>query len=132
MSLGLVSNGCCMRPYLFCSLDSFIKLSTKRESACWMLIYFRTFLCMTIFDVGEKLVSLSHPQLWPYGSAHHISSIRVWRRTLNCMLYSYQCLQIVHWLFNLCIKLVRGIQSIQIIHNIYESKWVLQITVKEH
>ena len=27
---------------------------------------------------------------------------------------------------------IHGIESIQIIHNIYESKWVLQITVKEH
>ena len=45
-----------------------------------------------------NIVSLSHPQLSLYGSAHHISPIRVWRRTLNCMvgLYSYQCLQIVH------------------------------------
>ena len=37
--------------------------------------------------------TLNHPQLSPYGSAHHISPIRVWRRTLNCMVYSYQCLQ---------------------------------------
>ena len=44
----------------------------------------------------STVVSLNHPQLSSYGSAHHISPIRVWRRTLNCMLYSYQCLQIVH------------------------------------
>ena len=44
---------------------------------------------------APTVVSLSHPQLSPYGSAPHISPIRVWRRTLNCMVYSYQCLQIV-------------------------------------
>ena len=47
-------------------------------------------------DSYTYIVSLSHLQLSPYGSAHHISPITVWRRTLNCMEYSYHCLQIVH------------------------------------
>ena len=56
-----------------------------------MLMHGGVYVCVTV-----KLVLLNHPQLSPYGSAHHIFPIRVWRRTLNCMVYSYQCLQIVH------------------------------------
>ena len=41
-----------------------------------------------VISAYRDVVSLSHPQLSSYGSAHHISPIRVWRRTLNCMVYS--------------------------------------------
>ena len=87
--------------------------------------------CQRRTGLALQLVSLNHPQLSPYGSAHYISLIRVWRRTLNCMLYSYYSLQIVHRLFIFLSKLVRGMESIQIVHNIYKRKSVLQIIVNE-
>ena len=90
--------------------------------AIGLLVSNRIKLTTRQVSVDPKVVSLNHPQLSPYGSTNHISPIRVCRRTLNCMLYRYQCLQIVHDLLNLCVKLVRRIESIQIIHNIYESK----------
>ena len=49
-----------------------------------------------ILEECTTIVSLNHPQLSLHGSAHHISPIGVWRRTLNYMLCSYQCLQLVH------------------------------------
>ena len=105
-SFSIVTLDIWIRPSWICN-----SMATRQNLTLWYLKKMR-FLRKYISDIILYKVSMAFTIIELYGNS------------LICMVHSYLCLQVVHWLFNVISKLIRGIKSIEMFHNINEIKSV--------